>query len=250
MNEVMKTLLSHSSIRSYLDKPVSEEHLEQIIKAVQAAPNWVNIQHVSIVSIKDIKHRKIFASLCGNQKHIEEAPIFLVFCADYYRTHLVCKTKNQSIDKVLKDIDNLIVGSHEVGIALGTAVVAAESLGLGTVVIGDIRLNALEVIKELNLPKYVIPILGLCIGYSACNPGLKPRLPKEAIYFEEIYNHNLYELIEEYDKTYAKYLKERSENNRISNWTELVTDFYCYPYNHYPEISKMLIQQAFAHDKR
>lgn len=250
MNEVMKTLLSHKSIRSYLDKPVSEEHLEQIIKAVQAAPNWVNIQHVSIVSIKDIKHRKIFASLCGNQRHIEEAPIFLVFCADYYRTHLVCKTKNQSIDKVLKDIDNLIVGSHEVGIALGTAVVAAESLGLGTVVIGDIRLNALEVIKELNLPKYVIPILGLCIGYSAYNPSLKPRLPKEAIYFEETYNHNLYELIEEYDKTYAKYLKERSENNRISNWTELVTDFYCYPYNHYPEISKMLIQQAFAYDKR
>lgn len=250
MNEVIRTLLSHRSIRSYLDRPISEELLEQIIKAVQSAPNWVNIQHVSIIAIKNKERKKKFASLCGNQRHIEEAPVFLIFCADYYRTHLACKGKNQPIDKVLKDIDNLIVGSHEVGIALGTAVVAAESLGLGTVVIGDIRLNSLEVIKELNLPKYVIPILGLCIGYSAQNPGLKPRLPKDAVYFEEIYNHNLYELIKEYDEKYAKYLKERPDNNRISNWTELVADFYCYPYNHYPQTSKMLSQQGFVHDKK
>lgn len=250
MNEVIGTLLSHRSIRSYLDKPISEELLEQIIKAVQSAPNWVNIQHVSIIAIKNIKRRERLALLCGNQKHIEEAPVFLVFCADYYRTYLVCKEKNQSVDKVIKDIDNLIVGSHEVGIALGTAVVAAESLGLGTVVIGDVRLNALEVIKELNLPKYVIPILGLCIGYSAQNTDLKPRLPKNAVYFEEVYNHDLHELIKEYDEIYAKYLKERPYNNRISNWTELVTDFYCYPYNHYPQISKMLSKQGFVNDEK
>lgn len=50
---------------------------------------------------------------------------------------------------------------------------------------GDIRLHALEAVRELNLPKYVIPLLGLYIGYPSENPSIKPRFPKGAVYFEE-----------------------------------------------------------------
>ena len=70
--------------------------------------------------------------------------------------------KEQEFDSVVSQIDNLIVGANEVGIALGTAVAAAESFGLGTVPIGDIRLHAMEAVKELNLPKYVFP----CSDYA------------------------------------------------------------------------------------
>lgn len=249
MNEVMKTLFNHRSIRSYVDIPVEEEVLNQIIKAVQAAPNWVNIQHVSIVAIKEPERRKKFAQLCGNQKYIAEAPVFLVFCADYYRTWLACKINGQPFEKIVSHIDNIIVGANEVGIALGTAVVAAESFGLGTVPIGDIRLHALEAIQELNLPQYVIPLLGLCIGYPAENPELKPRLPKEAVYFEEQYEQDLNELLHQYDEQYAVYLNERPWNNRVGNWTQLVADFYRPSYNHYPEISEMLRKQGFFDGK-
>lgn len=86
MNVVIKSLLAHRSIRSYQEKPVSENDLAQIIQAVQAAPNWVNVQLVSVVAIKDAERRKRLSVLCGNQKHIADAPVFLVFCADYYRT--------------------------------------------------------------------------------------------------------------------------------------------------------------------
>lgn len=61
----------------------------------------------------------------------------------------------------MQDIDTLLVGAHEVGIALEAAVVAAESLGLGTVPIGDVRKNALEIVHELQLPEYVFPMLGM-----------------------------------------------------------------------------------------
>ena len=74
MNAVMKSLLSHRSIRSYQDRPV------------QAAPTWVNVQLVSVIAIKDAERRSHLSVLCGNQKHIAEAPVFLVFGADYYRT--------------------------------------------------------------------------------------------------------------------------------------------------------------------
>lgn len=246
MNEVMNTLLAHRSIRVYQDKDVSEEILDQIIKAVQAAPNWVNLQHVTVIAVKNPERKQRFSELCGNQKYVATAPVFLVFCADFYRTWLSCQSHGKEFDEVLRQMDHLIVGANEVGIALGTAVAAAESFGLGTVPIGDVRLHALEMIQELDLPKYVIPLLGLCIGYPAEDPGLKPRLPKEAIYFEDRYQKNLGDLIAQYDELYAQYLKERPWNDRVGNWTQLNIDFYRSPYNQYPEIPEMLKQQGFA----
>ena len=244
MNTVINSLSAHRSIRAYRPEPVPQEYLNQVVRAVQAAPNWVNVQLVSVIAVKDAERRKRFAALCGNQQHIAEAPVFLVFCADYYRTHLACAQHGQSLEGILEDLDTVIVGTHEVGIAVGTAVAAAESLGLGSVVIGDIRQNPLEVIKELGLPPYVFPVLGLCIGYAAEEPGLKPRLPQQAMYFEETYNTRLESILEDYDTTYAQYLKVRPFNNRVGTWTELVSDFYKTPY-HYEQTVEMLHRQRF-----
>lgn len=198
-----------------------------------------------MIAVKDAVRRQRFAELCGHQAHIAEAPLFLVFCADYYRVALACQKNGQTLDEVMQDIDTLLVGAHEVGIALEAAVVAAESLGLGTVPIGDVRKNAKEVIRELQLPKYVFPMLGLCIGYPANDPGLKPRFPKEAVCFEETYNPHLEKQLTKYDKTYSQYLVERPWNNRVGNWTDLATDFYLYPY-HYEGVSDALQDQGFT----
>ena len=83
--------------------------------------------------------------------------------------------------------------------------VAAESLGLGTVDIGAIRIKSLEFTKELNLPKYAIPMIGLCVGYPDDDPGLKPRMPMKAIFFEEKYNTEKAKAsMDEYDETFKK----------------------------------------------
>lgn len=244
INNIIDCMVKHRSIRSYTDKAVSEEDLNSIIRAVQAAPNWVNLQLVSVIAIKDTQRRKFFSHLCGDQPHIAEAPVFLIFCADYNRVDIACKEKEQTLDEVMQDIDTVIVGAHETGIALEAATVAAESLGLGTVPIGDVRKNAQEVIRELQLPKYVFPMLGLCVGYPANDPGLKPRLPKEAVYFEEKYNPDLKDKLDAYDKAYAKYLLERPWNNRVGNWSDLAADFYLHPF-HYRGVAKALERQGF-----
>ena len=234
-NPVLDSLYRHRSIRSYTSEPVSDKDLASVIAAVQAAPNWVNLQLVSIIAVRDERRRELLARLCGNQPHIAAAPVFLVFCADYYRVALACQKKGQSLDVVLRDMDTILVGAHEAGIALEAAVVAAESLGLGTVPIGDVRLRASELVRELALPKLVFPMLGLCVGHPAEDPGPKPRLPREAVFFEETYNPNVSARIDAYDTLYAVYLKKRPWSDRVGNWSELAADFYKTPF-HYPEV--------------
>ena len=246
MNDVIRTIQNHRSHRSYLPKEVDELMLEQIIQSVQAAPSWINGQQVSVIAIKDRERKKKLAALSGNQKYIEEAPVFLVFCLDFYRTYLASQMENTPFE-VSDNIDTLLVGSTDVGIALGTAVIAAESLGLGTVPIGGIRRNLEEVITELNLPPYVLPISGLCVGYPDGDPGLKPRLPQEAVYHEEIYQQDLKPALENYNTTYQAYLEERSSGKQSGTWTKAVASFYSKQY--YEGIENALKKQRLPHRK-
>lgn len=245
LNETMGVLLDHRSIRAYTDESVSDEVIGQILDAVQAAPNWVNLQHVSVIIIRDPERIALFSRLCGNQRHVAEASAFLVFCGDFHRTKLAFDLHGRKFSGVADQLDSLIVVAHEAGIALEAAVVAAESLGLGTVPIGDVRLRALDAVRELGLPEYVVPLLGLCVGYPAEDPGRKPRLPREAACFEERYDPDLAAALVRYDEDYAAYLAARRANSRKGTWTQLAADFYRPPYDHYPEVPAMLKQQGF-----
>lgn len=247
MNKVIETLLSHRSFRSYLEKDVDEDQLVQIIQAVQAAPSWINGQQVSVIAVKDVNRKQKLAELCGGQKHIEQAPVFLVFCADFHRAYISSQMEEQPLH-VTDNIDTLLVGATDVGIALGAAVTASESLGLGTVPIGGIRRNLNEVIEMLELPPYVLPISGLCIGHPAETPQLKPRLPKEAVYHSEVYNkEDLHRMLEEYNATFSDYLEKSTQGKRSGTWTKAVANFYSKQY--YQGIEEGLKQQKFLSDK-
>ncbi|RBW69267.1 NADPH-dependent oxidoreductase [Bacillus taeanensis] len=243
MNETIKTLKNHRSFRSYLDKDVPEELLNEMIESSQAAPSWINGQQVTVIAVKDPARKQKLAELCGNQAHIKEAPVFLIFCADFYRAQLAAEKENVTLE-ALDDIDALLVGAADVGLAMGNAIAAAESSGLGIVPIGGIRRNPLEVIELLELPKYVLPISGLCVGYGAEDPGQKPRLPKEAVYHQESYNSDLQKTINTYDETYSEYMKKRTNGEKDTTWSEAVTSFYKQTY--YPSIAQMVEQQGFT----
>jgi FMN reductase [NAD(P)H] len=185
------------------------------------------------------------AELAGNQKHIIEAPVFLVFCADFHRIKVACEMEGIEF-KAAVNPDLLLVGTVDVGIALGNAITAAESLGLGTVPIGGIRRSPLEYIELLNLPEYVIPVSGLCIGYPSETPDLVPRLPKEAIYHEEKYKENVQEEIEKFNQIHLEATKGRQSGG--STWTQRMANFYKDPFyinDGYKHVGKMLKQQGF-----
>ena len=162
-------------------------------------------------------------------KHVSSCQVFLIFCADFYRASLAYQKNGKSLeelDKYVKKPNSLILGSQDVGLAMGYATICAESLGLSVCPVGVVRVKSLEIIKELKLPKYVIPIGGLCLGYPDDDPGLKPRLPIDAVFFEEKYDTEKAKTgIDQFDETYHKYLKERGSDARDSNWSKSLIEY-------------------------
>ena len=247
MNPVLECLFNHKSIRRYKNQPVEDEKLQLIIKAAQAAPSWCNGEQVSIIVVKDKAIKEKLKEYCGGQPYVATCPVFLVFCADFYRVSIAFEKAGKSkedFDKYMSNIDTLIIGSHDVGICIQNATTAAESLGLGTVDIGGVRIRPIDIAKELNLPKYVIPLIGLCVGYADDDPGLKPRFPPKAICFENKYNvENSKAGVDEYDEIMKKYYANRSSNAGERNWSQSITQIYAGPNVQYDY--ELLKQQGY-----
>ncbi len=115
--------------------------------------------------------------------------------------------------------------------------------------ISGIRLGAMEVVRELDLPKFVVPLVGLCLGYAAQDPGMKPRILREAVCFDEGYNRDLSELIDQYDQRYSLYRQQRGDNSRGGSWTETAAKYYREPYDNFQGVVEMLDQQGFWNGK-
>lgn len=249
MNETIDLLNNHRSIREYTGENVKREHLDTIIQSAMSGPNWANGQQVTVIEVQDKARKKKLSELAGGQIWIDQAPVIFVFCLDFHRLKVAAENQNQSFT-LTNDSEYMLIGSTDVGIALGHAVTAAESLGLGTVPIGGIRKNLDEVIELLGLPQYVIPIAGLVVGHPANHSAQKPRLPLEAVHHKEKYNHELHDYIHTYDKTMSDYLEKRTSGADNSNWSHKILDFYerRLP-SEYGRVKGALQKQGFHLDK-
>lgn len=78
MNDTIKSIRKHRSIRNYLEKDVPVEMLEEILESVRAMPTSINGQWLSVVVVKDKAKKARIAELTGNKAWIAQAPVFLV----------------------------------------------------------------------------------------------------------------------------------------------------------------------------
>lgn len=246
MNETIKTIQNHRSIRNFLDKEIDDSIIDEILKSAQAMPNSINGQQTSVIVIKDKEVKAKIAEFAGGQKWIDDAPIFLVFLIDFYKTDLAAK-KNGLKQVIHESIEGSLVGTFDAGLNMGAAIISAESLGLGIVPIGGVRKNPDEMIKLLGLPEYTYPVAGLAIGYPKDSSHKKPRLPFETFKHEEKYQADgLKESIDEYDKEMESYLKEIGREQE-GNWSKYTSNIYKYVY--YPKVYPTMKQQMFKNDK-
>ncbi len=131
---------------------------------------------------------------------------------------------NQMKDN-LENTEHLLVATIDATISAQNAVIAAESLGIGICYIGSIRNNISKVDQLLKLPKNVIPLFGLVLGYPDHHPETKPKLPVKALHFFDTYldNKDIYPSIIAFDKQLNDYYSNRASNNRQDNWSNQMT---------------------------
>lgn len=188
----------HGSVRDYQPKSVSREMVEDIVAAGQRASTSSNLQMYSVVATTDAKKRKRLRELCGGQAHVEQAPVFMAWCADLSRLHRACETQGYTQEPGY--MENLLLAAVDAALAMQNAALAAESLGLGMCYIGGIRNNPLDVIDLLALPPLAFPVSGMTLGWPESPPPIRPRLPLEAILHWERYDADDEDHLQAYDQ--------------------------------------------------
>lgn len=226
MNETISLLHNHCSIRKFRDEPLNDTQITTIVQSAQMAATSNFLQAYTIVGVKNNNTKEKLAELAGNQPYVATNGHFFVFCADFHRHKLSAELENHQEDLVLGSTEKFLVAAVDTALAAQNGVIAAESMGLGTVYIGGIRSNIEEVSRLLKLPKHVIPIVGLAVGYPEQNVDPKPRLPLENIYHREEYEQNenlLKDQLVNYNQIISAYYAKRTGGERKDRWTEQMT---------------------------
>ncbi|KOP27778.1 nitroreductase [Hapalosiphon sp. MRB220] len=187
-NDCIANLLSHRSIRAYLSNSLPSGTLEILIAAAQSASTSSNLQTWSVVAIESSQRKEQLSQLANNQAHIRQCPLFLVWLVDLARLTHIAQSRGLPHEG-LDYLEMFLMAAIDAALAAQNAVVAAESLGLGTVYIGALRNHPEKVAEVLNLPPHVFAVFGLCVGYAdpAVETLVKPRLPQAAVLHRETY---------------------------------------------------------------
>lgn len=220
-NDTLTTLLSHCSVRAYRTDPLPDQTLELLIAAAQSAASSSNLQTWSVVAVTDPDRKAHLSQLAGNQDHIRQCPLFLVWLADLARLHYLAAQRQQSAAG-LDYLEMFVTATIDAALAAQNATLAAESLGLGTVYIGAIRNQPEPVAATLQLPPHLFAVFGLCVGYPDPDQpaAIKPRLPQSAVLHRETYSlSEQATAIEQYNEIMRQFYQSQQMNVQ-GDWTD------------------------------
>jgi len=232
MNEVTRLLKAHRSVRKFTEDEIPQPVLEELISCGQAAATSSFIQACTVIQIEDKSKREQLAEFAGNQSYVASAARFIVFCADMKRLQLACEMHQAEMRSGFTE--QFITATVDCALFAQNVITAAESLGIAGVYIGGIRNQIQAVTDLLELPELVYPVFGMCLGYPAQDPEVKPRLPLSVVLKKDRYDDSQDEsTIAEYDALVRDYYRSRTGGNKDTAWSE--------------QISEMLVKEARPH---
>jgi len=221
----MKTIFEHRSIRKYQSKPIAEELLSKVLEAGTRASTTGNMQLYSVVVTRDEANKSKLAPFHFNQPMVKEAPVLLTICADLNRFNRWCELRNA--DAGYNNFLWILNAVIDASLFAQNICLAAESEGLGICYLGTALYNAPEISQALELPKGVIPVTAITVGYPDHNPPLTDRLPLGAVVYNETYTANTDErinkLFEEKEalESSAKFVAENNKENLAQVFTDV-----------------------------
>jgi nitroreductase len=233
VNMVIETILKRKSIRAYANKEIEADVRAELLRATLRAPTAGNLMLYSIIEVTDPGLKAQLAKSCDNQPFIQRAPLVWLFLADYQRwvdyfiasgVDELCEEQKTAMRR--PEEGDLFLACCDALIAAQTAVIAAESLGLGSCYIGDI-MERYEFHRDLlALPRYVFPITLVCFGYPTeqqLEREQTSRFQEKFILFENHYKRlNQEEFSEMFHETHEKAFHGRESLAGASNVGQLV----------------------------
>ncbi|MHB1355798.1 MAG: nitroreductase family protein [Anaerolineae bacterium] len=233
MNPIIEMIHNRRSVRAFEPREVSTDIKTELIQATLRAPTAGNLMLYSIIDIQEQAVKDALAISCDNQPFIAQAPIVWLFLADYQRWYDYfihsgveerCAAGGVHMRKPAEG--DLMLACCDALIAAQTAVIAAESLGLGSCYIGDIMENY-EVHRDLfRLPRYVFPISLLCMGYPTEQQKSRrqtTRFGDEYIVFKNRYHRlSADEFSSMFESEYERTFNGRERADGIENVGQLI----------------------------
>lgn len=177
--DLIKLIKERRSIRTYEDKELPDDVLNQVLEAVRWSPSWANTQCWEIVVVKDKEIReKLKGTIAPKNpatKAVVSSSVLIALCAKlgasgYYN------------DKVTTKFGDWFM--FDLGIATQTICLAAHNLGIGTVVIGLFDHDKAGEI--LNVPKGYELVSLIPLGYPAKESSAPKRQePAEFTHYDK-----------------------------------------------------------------
>lgn len=225
MDKIFEILINRRTIRKYSERDVDDALLNKILAAGIRASTTGNMQVYSIIVTRDDEIKKQLLPLHFNQKMVTEAPVLLTFCADFNRFSKWCRMRKAEpgydnfLSFLTAAIDALLVAQ--------TVCIAAESSGLGICYLGTTTYMAHKIIEVLKLPKGVVPVTTITLGWPAEIPEQVDRLPLDAVIHHETYHDYS---AEDIDRIYLQkeqradslqYIKENNKETLAQVFTDV-----------------------------
>lgn len=224
---VKQALLERRSIRRYEREAIPEESLELIREAIRNTPTSYNGQQFSVIEISDQALKEELAVLV-RQKQFKTSNRVFAFLSDYNKIRTAARAKGIEYVDFENTLDGLIVGTVDAALAMMSAIVAAESCGLGTCPIGYARTADPDAISRLlGLPQGVYLVCALAVGVPREMPAMKPKQPRELVIFKNRYGvDDMAGRLMDYDRLITEYHLRREQNPSDADWVGEMLGYY------------------------
>ncbi len=229
---------SHRSIRRFKDRIIETETMNRILECGMRASNTGNMQIYSIILTQDKENIEALSKLHFGQG--STATAFLTICVDVNRYHHWCRLRG--CDEPFDNFLWLMSGTVDASIAAQNICIAAESEGIGFCYLGTVMYNTKAIAELLQLPKGVVPVITLCMGYPNEQPALSERLPLEGVVHQEKYHDYSDEEIDKIHRVREEFPfnQEMVRQNGTRNLAELFTKI------RYPKKDNIAVSQSLT----
>lgn len=222
---MIDTLKNRRTIRQYTDQDIPEQLLNELLEVAARASNTGNMQLYSVVVTRDGENKEKLSPAHFNQPMITTAPVVLTFCADANR--FVKWAEQRKAEAGFDNLQTFIASTIDAMLFAQAFCDAAEEKGLGICYLGTTAYNADKIIDALSLPRLVVPIVTVTVGYPAQPlPEQVERLPLAAIVHQEKYADYTPASIDEFyrDKEALEANKQFVKENNKETLAQVFTD--------------------------